>query len=58
MAGGPTSAPDYSTGYRGLASSYRTRLFVAIVVVIGAMEKKNRSQWRMAKGAILRSACI
>ncbi len=34
MAGGPTSPPDYSTGYRALASSYRTRLFVAIMVVV------------------------
>ena len=37
MAGGPASAPDYSTGYRGLASSYRTRLFVAIVAVVAVV---------------------
>jgi signal transduction histidine kinase len=29
-----SSAPDYSTGYRALASSYRTRLFVAIILVV------------------------
>ena len=34
MAGGSSSAPDYTTGYRALASSYRTRLFVAIMVVV------------------------
>lgn len=34
MAGGSSSAPDYTTGYRGLASSYRTRLLVAIMVVV------------------------
>ncbi len=37
MAGGSTSAPDYSTGYRALASSYRTRLFMAIVVVVAVV---------------------
>ncbi len=37
MAGGSASAPDYSTGYRGLASSYRTRLFVAIVAVVAVV---------------------
>lgn len=34
MAGGSSSAPDYTTGYRALVSSYRTRLFVAIMVVV------------------------
>ena len=37
MAGGSSSAPDYSTGYRALVSSYRTRLFVAIVVVVAVV---------------------
>jgi len=37
MAGGSTSAPDYSTGYRALASSYRTRLFLAIVIVVAVV---------------------
>lgn len=37
MAGGPTSAPDYSTGYRALASSYRTRLFLAIIIVVAVV---------------------
>jgi signal transduction histidine kinase len=37
MAGGPTSPPDYTTGYRALASSYRTRLFAAIVVVVAVV---------------------
>ena len=37
MAGGSTSAPDYSTGYRVLASSYRTRLFLAIVLVVAVV---------------------
>jgi signal transduction histidine kinase len=37
MARGPSSAPDYSTGYRALASSYRTRLFVAIVAVVAVV---------------------
>ncbi|MEX1296671.1 MAG: HAMP domain-containing sensor histidine kinase [Candidatus Limnocylindrales bacterium] len=34
MAGGSSSAPEYTTGYRALATSYRTRLFVAIMVVV------------------------
>ena len=34
MAGGSSSAPDYTKGYRALASSYRTRLLVAIMVVV------------------------
>jgi signal transduction histidine kinase len=34
MAGGSSSAPEYTTGYRALASSYRTRLLVAIMVVV------------------------
>jgi signal transduction histidine kinase len=37
MASGPTSAPDYSTGYRALVSSYRTRLFVAILLVVAVV---------------------
>ncbi len=37
MARGSTSAPAYSTGYRALASSYRTRLFVAIILVVAVV---------------------
>lgn len=34
MAGARNTAPDYSTGLRALASSYRTRLFVATILVV------------------------
>jgi signal transduction histidine kinase len=37
MAGGSKAAPDYTTGYRALASSYRTRLFVAIILVVAVV---------------------
>jgi signal transduction histidine kinase len=37
MAGRPSSGRDYTTGYRALASSYRTRLFVAIVLVVAVV---------------------
>ena len=37
MAGGPATAPDYTTGYRALASSYRTRLFMAIILVVAVV---------------------
>jgi two-component system sensor histidine kinase MtrB len=36
MADGPAKAADY-TGYRALASSYRTRLFVAIIIVVAVV---------------------
>ncbi len=34
MAGAPESAPEYAKGLRALASSYRTRLFVATILVV------------------------
>ncbi len=34
MAGAPESAPEYTKGLRALASSYRTRLFVATILVV------------------------
>jgi len=37
MAGGRATAPDYTTGYRALASSYRSRLFVAIILVVAVV---------------------
>ena len=37
MGGAQTHAPDYSTGYRALLSNYRTRLFLAIVLVVAVV---------------------
>lgn len=37
MAGAPRSAPEYSKGLRALASSYRTRLFLAILLVVAVV---------------------
>ena len=37
MAGARTSAPDHSSGYRALVSSYRTRLFAAILLVVAVV---------------------
>ncbi len=37
MAGGSASAPEYSTGLRAVASSYRTRLFMAILLVVAVV---------------------
>ena len=37
MAGAPDTAPEYSKGLRALASSYRTRLFVAIILVVAVV---------------------
>ena len=37
MAGSRSPAPNYSSGYRGLISSYRTRLFVAIILVVAVV---------------------
>jgi signal transduction histidine kinase len=34
MAGAPASAPGYRSGLRAIASSYRTRLFLAILLVV------------------------
>lgn len=37
MAGAPDTAPEYSKGLRALASSYRTRLFVAVILVVAVV---------------------
>ncbi len=37
MAGTQAHAPDYNSGYRALLSSYRTRLFVAIILVVAVV---------------------
>jgi signal transduction histidine kinase len=37
MAGAPESAPEYSKGLRALASSYRTRLFLAVILVVAVV---------------------
>ena len=37
MAGTHAPAPDYDAGYRALLSSYRTRLFVAIIFVVAVV---------------------
>ena len=37
MAGAPATAPEYSRGLRALASSYRTRLFAAIILVVAVV---------------------
>jgi len=37
MAGAPNTAPDYSRGLRAVASSYRTRLFVAVILVVAVV---------------------
>ena len=37
MAGTRTPAPDYGSGYRTLLSSYRTRLFVAVIFVVAVV---------------------
>jgi signal transduction histidine kinase len=37
MAGAPDTAPEYTRGLRAVASSYRTRLFVAILLVVAVV---------------------
>ncbi|MGD8486861.1 MAG: HAMP domain-containing sensor histidine kinase [Chloroflexota bacterium] len=37
MAGAHSPAPDYDSGYRGLLSNYRTRLFAAILLVVAVV---------------------
>ena len=37
MAGTRTPAPDYGSGFRALLSSYRTRLFVAVIFVVAVV---------------------
>jgi signal transduction histidine kinase len=37
MARGSASAPEYTTGLRAVASSYRTRLFVAVMLVVAVV---------------------
>ncbi len=37
MGGAAAPAPDYNSGYRALLSSYRTRLFAAIVLVVAVV---------------------
>ena len=37
MAGTRNPAPDYGSGYRALLSSYRTRLFVAVIFVVAVV---------------------
>jgi len=37
MAGAHAPAPDYNSGYRALVSNYRTRLFMAILLVVAVV---------------------
>ena len=37
MAGARESAPEYTKGLRALASSYRTRLFLAVILVVAVV---------------------
>jgi len=37
MAGAPDTAPEYSRGLRAVASSYRTRLFMAVILVVAVV---------------------